>query len=187
MKTSTVIKSALHAALFTLTLSAATTTAFAHGDATHGKSKAAVLTSTEEHALTKQSDPKKMIHAPVIEVYKSATCGCCNAWIDHLKANGFAVNAHNVANPSDYRKKLGISDEMGSCHTGIVQGYVIEGHVPAAEIKRLLAERPMAKGLAVPAMPMGSPGMEGHRSDSYDVLLVGSTGRTSIYKHYNGN
>jgi hypothetical protein len=125
--------------------------------------------------------------APVIQVYKSATCGCCTAWVDHLKANGFAVKVQNVANPSDYREKFGMPNDLGSCHTGLAEGYAIEGHVPASEIKRLIAERPMAKGLAVPAMPLGSPGMEGPRNDPYDVLLVRADGRTSIYKHYNGN
>ncbi|HYD62921.1 MAG TPA: DUF411 domain-containing protein [Noviherbaspirillum sp.] len=121
---------------------------------------------------------------PVIEVYKSATCGCCHLWVDHLRANGFTVNAHDVQNPGEYRTKYGIPNELGSCHTGIVAGYAIEGHVPAAEIKRLLAERPKAKGLAVPGMPMGSPGMEGARKDSYDVVLVQADGRHKVYKHY---
>jgi hypothetical protein len=123
--------------------------------------------------------------APIVEVYKSAYCGCCSEWVDHLKANGFRVKVQDVANPSDYREKFGMPQELGSCHTGMVQGYVIEGHVPAAEIKRLLAERPKAKGLAVPAMPMGSPGMEGPRRDPYDVMLVQTNGRKSVYKHYN--
>jgi hypothetical protein len=122
--------------------------------------------------------------APVIDVYKSAACGCCGEWVKHLKASGFTVKTHNVANPSDYREKAGIPNELGSCHTGMVQGYAIEGHVPASEIKRLLAEKPRAKGLAVPAMPLGSPGMEGPRKDPYDVLLVQANGRTSVYKHY---
>jgi hypothetical protein len=125
--------------------------------------------------------------APVVEVYKSEGCGCCEGWIEHLKANGFKVNAQNVASPSDYREKFGIPKELGSCHTGLVQGYALEGHVPASEIKRLLAERPKAIGLAVPSMPLGSPGMEGDRSDPYDVFLVQADGRRSIYKHYNGN
>jgi hypothetical protein len=123
--------------------------------------------------------------APVIEVYKSASCGCCEEWVKHLRANGLKVNTHNVANPADYREKAGIPNELGSCHTGMVQGYAIEGHVPATEIKRLLAEKPKAKGLAVPAMPLGSPGMEGARKDPYDVLLVQASGRTSVYQHYN--
>jgi hypothetical protein len=123
--------------------------------------------------------------APIIEVYKSASCGCCEKWVMHLRANGLKVNTHNVDNPSDYREKAGMPNELGSCHTGVVRGYAIEGHVPASEIKRLLAEKPKAKGLAVPAMPLGSPGMEGPRKDPYDVLLVQANGRTSVYKHYN--
>lgn len=123
---------------------------------------------------------------PAVEVYKSAYCGCCTEWVKHLEANGFKVNTKDVANPSDYREKFGIPDELGSCHTAMVQGYAIEGHVPAADIKRLLAERPKAKGLAVPSMPLGSPGMEGPRKDPYDVLLVQSDGKYSVYRHYNG-
>ena len=121
---------------------------------------------------------------PVIEVYKSAYCGCCKEWIKHLEANGFKVRSQDVANTSDYREKFGIPTEYGSCHTGRVNGYAIEGHVPASEIKRLLAEKPRARGLAVPAMPMGSPGMEGPRKDPYDVLLVNDGGKTSVYRHY---
>lgn len=125
--------------------------------------------------------------APVVEVYKSEYCGCCKDWVKHLEANGFTVKVQNVANPSDYREKLGIPNALGSCHTGGIQGYALEGHVPAAEIKRLLAEKPKAKGLAVPAMPLGSPGMEGSRKDPYDVFLVAADGRHTVYKHYNGN
>lgn len=121
---------------------------------------------------------------PVIEVYKTALCGCCKGWVRHLEANGFTVKAHDVDNPSDYREKFGIPAQYGSCHTGRVNGYAIEGHVPAADIKRLLKEKPKARGLAVPAMPMGSPGMEGPRSDPYDVLLVKDGAKTSVYKHY---
>lgn len=123
---------------------------------------------------------------PVIEVYKSESCGCCEEWVKHLQQAGFAVKAENVANPSDYRAKFGIPNNLGSCHTGFVKGYALEGHVPAADIKRLLAEKPKAKGLAVPAMPLGSPGMEGPRKDPFDVLLVQSNGRHSVYNHYNG-
>ena len=124
--------------------------------------------------------------APLVEVYKSKDCGCCEGWVEHLKANGFSVKVQNVDNPSDYREKFGIPKELGSCHTGLIQGYALEGHVPASEIKRLLAERPKAKGLAVPSMPLGSPGMEGSRRDPYDVLLVQADGRHAVYKHYNG-
>ena len=121
---------------------------------------------------------------PVIEVYKSATCGCCKEWIKHLEANGFKVEAHDVANPSDYREKFGIPNQYGSCHSAKVGGYALEGHVPATEIKRLLADKPKATGLSVPAMPLGSPGMEGPRQDPYDVLLIDAKGKSSVYKHY---
>lgn len=121
---------------------------------------------------------------PVIQVYKSATCGCCGHWVEHLKSNGFTVKASDVPSPGEYRDKAGIPAQYGSCHTAKVGGYAIEGHVPAKEIKRLLAERPKAVGLAVPAMPMGSPGMEGPRKDPYDVLLIQANGKSSVYQHY---
>ncbi len=121
---------------------------------------------------------------PVVEVYKTATCSCCKQWIRHLEANGFSVKAQDVANPGDYRAKFGIADEHGSCHSARVQGYAVEGHVPASDIKRMLATRPQAAGLAVPGMPMGSPGMEGAHSEPYEVLLVKKDGTTSVYKRY---
>ncbi|HJV83725.1 DUF411 domain-containing protein [Noviherbaspirillum sp.] len=123
---------------------------------------------------------------PVVEVYKNPSCGCCTGWVKHLEQNGFTVKVQEVANPSDYRAKFGIPNTLGSCHTAIVQGYAIEGHVPASDIKRLLAEHRKVKGLAVPSMPLGSPGMEGNRSDPYDVLLVKTDGSYSTYHHYNG-
>lgn len=125
--------------------------------------------------------------APVIEVFKSESCGCCTEWVNHLQKNGFTVKAKNVESPADYREKFGMPQELGSCHSGFVSGYAIEGHVPASEIKRLLAERPKAIGLAVPSMPLGSPGMEGERKDPYNVFLVHPGGKRSIYKHYNVN
>jgi hypothetical protein len=121
----------------------------------------------------------------LIEVYKSATCGCCQQWVEHLRENGFTVKARDVANPSDYREKFGVPKDLGSCHTGLVAGYAIEGHVPAQDIKRLLAERPKARGLAVPGMPLGSPGMEGPRKDAYDVMLILADGTHKIFRHVN--
>lgn len=123
--------------------------------------------------------------APVITVYKDAACGCCEAWVSHLRDAGFTVDARNVPDTAAYRKKFGIPDALASCHTGQVGGYALEGHVPAADIRRLLGERPAARGLAVPAMPLGSPGMEGPRRDPYDVLLVQMDGRHTVYRHYN--
>lgn len=122
--------------------------------------------------------------APVIDVYKSSTCGCCKEWVKHLEKAGFTVRTHEVDNPSDYREKFGIPQRFGSCHTGVVNGYALEGHVPAADIRRLLAQKPKAKGLAVPGMTMGSPGMEGPRQDPYDVYLVQQDGNATVYSHY---
>ena len=119
-----------------------------------------------------------------IEVYKTPACGCCVQWIKHLESNGFKVNAHNVPDTSVVRQKNGMPEQYGSCHTATVKGYVVEGHVPATEIKRLLTEKPKAKGLAVPGMPMGSPGMEGPHKDAYDVLLVKNDGSNKVYKQY---
>lgn len=96
---------------------------------------------------------------PEITVYKSPTCGCCEAWVEYLRAEGFEVKAIDQKELNSLKKKLGVEPEMASCHTAVVDGYVLEGHVPAAPIRRLLAERPGTKGLAVPGMPLNSPGM----------------------------
>ena len=127
-------------------------------------------------------------HAPpLVEVWKSPTCGCCKDWVKHLEANGFAVRVSDTGN-TQARGQLGIPAQLGSCHTARVGGYVVEGHVPAREIQRLLKERPAALGLAVPAMPVGSPGMDGPeyggRRDPYDVLLVQQDGRSSVFQSY---
>jgi len=119
-----------------------------------------------------------------IEVFKSPTCGCCGDWVKHLEANGFVVTVRDVGNAAA-RARLGIPARLGSCHTAEIDGYAIEGHVPAREIRRLLAEKPRGKGLAVPGMPIGSPGMEqGDRRDAFDVLLVRADGGTSVFAAY---
>lgn len=121
-----------------------------------------------------------------INVYKTSTCGCCVDWITHLEQNGFEVIAQNVPKTGPYRLKFGVPPDMASCHTAVVDGYALEGHVPASEIRRLLTERPKALGLAVPGMPVGSPGMEveGTRRDAYDVVLFGEDGSRKVYQHY---
>ncbi|MEY8875652.1 MAG: DUF411 domain-containing protein [Leptothrix sp. (in: b-proteobacteria)] len=120
-----------------------------------------------------------------VQVYKSPTCGCCGAWVDHLRGAGFKVQVNEVGDTSAVRQRFGLPDRYGSCHTAIVGGYVVEGHVPATEIKRLLATRPAAIGLAVPGMPLGSPGMEqGNRRDPYQVLLIDEQGRDRVYASY---
>lgn len=125
--------------------------------------------------------------APTIKVYKSPTCGCCDDWIVHLEDNGFVVSSFNEGN-SDARKRLGMPARFGSCHTGEIDGYAIEGHVPAREILRLIDEKPQAIGLSVPAMPRGSPGMDGPMygdvRDPYDVLLIDEDGTASVYQSY---
>ena len=123
--------------------------------------------------------------APIkILVYKSPTCGCCTAWVDHLNASGFEVTARNVADVSPIKERYGIPARLASCHTGVVGGYAIEGHVPAADIQRLLREKPKGVGLAVPGMPVGSPGMEGARKDRFDVMLVEEGGASRVYARH---
>ncbi len=127
---------------------------------------------------------------PAVDVYKSPACGCCGDWMKHLKASGFAdVKVHEVPDTAPWRARFGLPDKYGSCHTALVAGYVVEGHVPARDIKRLLAERPKAVGLAVPGMPVGSPGMDGPEykgvKDRYDVLLVDAGGAAQVWARYN--
>ncbi|WP_298934275.1 DUF411 domain-containing protein [uncultured Ramlibacter sp.] len=122
---------------------------------------------------------------PQVEVYKNSECGCCGAWVEHMKAAGFPVKVHETPDTSAIRKRYGIPDSFGSCHTGVVAGYALEGHVPAEEVKRLLAKKPAAAGLSVPGMPVGSPGMEmGSRKDPFQVLLIDKAGRSSVFASY---
>ena len=124
---------------------------------------------------------------PTLKVYKSPSCGCCGAWADHMKANGYEGVVHEQQNLQSIKEKAGILPGQGSCHTAFIDGYAIEGHVPAADVDRLLAERPDARGLTVPGMPVGSPGMEmGDRVDAYDVLLFDENS-TEVFSHYPGN
>jgi len=106
--------------------------------------------------------------------------------MDHLRANGFRVKPQNVSNPAVCRARHGVPHALGACHTAVIEGYAIEGHVPVRGIRRLLKERPKAIGLAVPGMPAGSPGMDGPRSEPYDVLLILPAGSYKVYAHYGG-
>lgn len=125
--------------------------------------------------------------APRVQVWKGPACGCCTDWIRHLQAQGFEVDVSDGGN-TQARRRLGIPLALGSCHTALVGGYALEGHVPAREIRRLLQERPQAIGLAVPGMPIGSPGMDGPdygtRRDPYEVLLLLKDGSTRVYQSY---
>ncbi|EGV49836.1 DUF411 domain-containing protein [Candidatus Endoriftia persephone] len=120
-----------------------------------------------------------------VVVYKSPTCGCCKGWVSHLKENGYTVEVHNQRNMNPVKAELGVPRHLQSCHTAKVGEYVIEGHVPADVIARLLKEKPSIKGLAVPGMPMGSPGMEGPREDPYDVVTFQANGKTTVYARRN--
>jgi len=119
----------------------------------------------------------------VIEVYKSPTCGCCSKWVEHLRAHGFTVRATDTAAVDELKAKHGVPRALRSCHTALVSGYVIEGHVPASDVERLLRERPALAGLAVPGMPIGSPGMEGPggKTEPYDVIAFDEDGRSHTF------
>ena len=119
-----------------------------------------------------------------ITVYKTPYCGCCHLWVEHLKANGFAVTPKDVNDTAPIRQKLNMPAALGSCHTAVINGYVIEGHVPAEDIKRLLKEKPKALGLAVPGMPLGSPGMESANPQPYETLLVMKDGSTKVWARH---
>ena len=121
----------------------------------------------------------------VVMVYKDLRCGCCSIWMQHLQNNGFVTKAVNTTNVDALKSRFGVPADLVTCHTAQVGGYVIEGHVPAAAIKRLLIEKPNAIGLAVAGMPVGSPGMEGGRSERYEVVLFGPRER-SVYMRFIG-
>jgi hypothetical protein len=121
---------------------------------------------------------------PTITVYKDPNCGCCRNWIAHLIKNGYRVNAKDTPDMDQIKTTLGVPTALHSCHTAIVAGYLIEGHVPAADIDRLLATKPKVKGLAVPGMPMGSPGMEGGAKQHYQVMAFDRTGKARVFASY---
>lgn len=119
-----------------------------------------------------------------VDVYKSPYCGCCGKWVEHMRQAGFVVRTHDVNDVPATRQQLGMPERLGSCHTAKIGHYLIEGHVPASDVKRLLAEKPQAIGLAVPSMPPGSPGMESPHPVAYDTLLVKADGKTSVFTQH---
>jgi hypothetical protein len=128
---------------------------------------AAALGATEARAAS----------APAVQVWKDPNCGCCRGWVEHLSRSGFAVASVDTSDLASIKAEAGIPADLASCHTARIEGYVLEGHVPAAAIRRLLNERPEGIGLAVPGMPIGSPGMEGGSPEVYAVILFGATER----------
>jgi hypothetical protein len=124
------------------------------------------------------------VDAAEITVYKSPQCGCCSKWAAHLRQHGFAVKEMSTAHLPEYKSRYGVTPELASCHTAVVEGYVIEGHVPAADIQRLLTERPEVQGLVVSGMPIGSPGMEGPHKKPYEVLSIGKEGERRVFSRH---
>ena len=119
--------------------------------------------------------------SPAITVYKSPSCGCCAKWVDYLEENGFEVRSVDTHETAKMKMRYGVPGDLRSCHTAVVDGYVIEGHVPVEEIKTMLSEKPDVTGLAVPGMPVGSPGMEGDRVDPYDVISFTKNGKRTVF------
>jgi hypothetical protein len=121
--------------------------------------------------------------APTVQVYKSPTCGCCANWVKHLQQHGFTTRVTDTNDMASIKAQRGVPARAQSCHTAVVDGYVLEGHVPAADVQRLLRERPAVAGLAVPGMPIGSPGMEvpGQKPQAYDVVAFDKQGQTRVY------
>jgi len=122
---------------------------------------------------------------PTVEVFKSPTCGCCANWVKHLEASGFTTRVTDVEDMTEVKAKYGVPGRLQSCHTAVVNGYVLEGHVPASEVQRLIKERPAVVGVTVPGMPIGSPGMEqGNTVQPYSVLTFDKQGQTTIFASY---
>lgn len=116
-----------------------------------------------------------------VVMYQNPACGCCGSWAEHMRQAGFEVEVHKTPELNDIKRREGITAEFAACHTAYVDGYIVEGHVPAADVERMLRERPEIKGIATPGMPMGSPGMEGDRVDDYDVVAFDDQGNTSVF------
>jgi len=121
---------------------------------------------------------------PIVQVYKSPSCGCCSKWVSHLEANGFTVEATDVNDINLIKSSFGIPPALASCHTAVVGDYLVEGHVPAEDIVQLLKQKPAIKGISVPGMPIGSPGMEGGNPQVYDVVSFDAQGKTVIFSSH---
>jgi hypothetical protein len=132
--------------------------------------------------------PLRRIQAspPLLRVAKVTGCGCCEGWADHLRASGFACEVAAYDDLAPIKRRLGVPEDLESCHTATLEGYVVEGHVPAAALRRLLAERPGIAGLAVPGMPMGSPGMPSPRPEAYEVIAFAAGGRREVFMRFVG-
>lgn len=128
-----------------------------------------------------QLPPTPSAAVSVITVYKSASCGCCKKWVEYLQANGFEVKTVDIDDLSEIKAASGVPRSIQTCHTAVVEGYVVEGHVPVDALRKLLHDRPKVAGIGVPGMPIGSPGMDGSPAQAYDVMAWDRTGKTSVY------
>jgi hypothetical protein len=144
--------------------------------------------ASDGQAAAERGAAQRTMAAGEILVYKTAACGCCKIWVDYLEENGFTVRTEDVSNLAAVKVELGVPPQLQTCHTAVVDGYVIEGHVPLEPIQRLLAERPEIAGLAVPGMPVGSPGMEvpGQPAAPYDIVAFDEEGNTEVYESRQG-
>ena len=129
-------------------------------------------------------EPGSISDLPIVQVYKSPTCGCCSKWVSHLQANGFKVEATDVNDINLVKRSYGIPPALASCHTAVVGDYLVEGHVSAEDIVQLLKQKPAIKGIAAPGMPIGSPGMEGGKPEAYDVISFGADGETEVFSSH---
>jgi hypothetical protein len=140
-----------------------------------------ILTALMTATIAVGSHPATAAEPTRVQVFKSRTCGCCAAWVTHLKDAGFAVQVTDHIDMTPIKQQYRIPPQYSSCHTAVVDGYVVEGHVPAVDIVKLLKERPKIKGLVLPGMPIGSPGMEGADPESYEVLALDDKGATTVF------
>lgn len=142
-----------------------------------GAGAAVWLTSTPSPSAGGAADAS----TPLVQVHKSPTCGCCTAWVEHLRDAGFRVEVEDTDDLPAVKREAGVPADLRACHTAVVEGYVVEGHVPAEDVHQLLAERPEVRGLAVPGMPVGSPGMEGPNPQPYDVIAFREDGSREVF------
>jgi hypothetical protein len=142
------------------------------------------LTLTMAASLSGGSKVMAASALPAMTVHKTPECGCCAKWVEHMRAAGFKVTVNEVGSTAIHREQAGVPRTLAACHTALVGGYTVEGHVPAADIKKLLAQRPAARGLVVPQMPQTSPGMDRPHGEAWDVLLLAEDGTTRVFTHY---
>jgi hypothetical protein len=147
----------------------------------HAQSKTTPAKTPAKTTTTKAASSKAAPAKPHLSVYKTPTCGCCAKWVEYMEANGFTASTTNMPDVTPIKVSNGLPPRLSSCHTTLVGGYVIEGHVPVSDIRRLLKEKPAIAGLAAPGMPAGSPGMDVPNSPAYDIIAFDKTGKTSVY------